>query len=82
MSDFRDVEDISEENQVKHEWQCVGGKENKNLTTGWEGVPLAQAPHFGTPTCAGRGFRLDVSELGRKSFVCTFSGASTDPSRG
>ena len=32
MSDSKDVEDISEENQAKHECQILGGKENKNLT--------------------------------------------------
>ena len=30
----------------------------------------AQAPHIGTPTCAG-GFRLDASELGRKT-ICMY----------
>ena len=58
------MEDISGENQAKHEWQFYGGKEHKNLTQDGRVSRSAQPPHIGTPMCAGRGFRLDVGELG------------------
>ena len=45
------------------------GKTTGNLTQDGTVSRSAQAPHIGTPMCAGRGFRLDVSELGRKNHL-------------
>ena len=46
-----------------------GGKENKNLTQDGTVSRSAQAPHIGTPTCAGRGFRLDVGWVKNHKYV-------------